>query len=271
MKAEKAVTMSTEESIKKDNKKAGWKFVIILILSGLVGGIIGFLSVGTSKRIKEFSGVFEEFMIANMSVMGIVVPIIMLVLLVLIMIWCMSNIRYCKKEAPALIDVDDEEGIERLETKLSYNIWGTSILMILYFLMFSVMIFVDFKYSSDSVPENMLLIAIVFLAGIILITVLQQKIIDCVRLINPEKQGSVYDVNFNKKWEASCDEAEKLIIYKAAYKAYKAASMTCLVLWVIFMLLGMTMGVGFLAVIAVIIIWTVLICVSSYYTIKYSK
>ena len=117
----------------------------------------------------------------------------------------------------------------------------------------------------------MLYTIVPFIVGVLTLTVLQQKIVDCVRLMNPEKRGSVYDMNFNKKWEESCDEAEKFMIYKAAYKAYRVVSILCVFLWMIFVILGMVTGIGFLPTITVIIIWVVLVCVYNYYCIKYQR
>ena len=49
---------------------------------------------------------------------------------------------------------------------------------------------------------------------------MQQMTVDFQKIMNPEKQGSVYDLRFQKKWEESCDELEKFTIYRSAYKAY---------------------------------------------------
>ena len=50
--------------------------------------------------------------------------------------------------------------------------------------------------------------------------------------LNPEKKGSVYDVKFVDKWEDSCDEAEKILIYKCAYKTYNKMSGLYIGLWI---------------------------------------
>ena len=36
--------------------------------------------------------------------------------------------------------------------------------------------------------------------------------------MNPEKTASVYDMKFQKKWLETCDEAEKIIVGKCAFK-----------------------------------------------------
>ena len=75
--------------------------------------------------------------------------------------------------------------------------------------------------------------------------------------MNPSKKGSVYNVKFRDKWEESCDELEKVIIYKSAYKAYKTTALTCIVLWVVTATLSIAFKTGPLPSIAVSIIWLV--------------
>lgn len=65
----------------------------------------------------------------------------------------------------------------------------------------------------------MLYITIVTIIAVsIEVIIIQQKCVDTVKQINPEKKVSVYDIRFEKKWIDDCDEAEKIIIGKCAYK-----------------------------------------------------
>ena len=48
--------------------------------------------------------------------------------------------------------------------------------------------------------------------------------VDAAKKTNPEKTASVYDTKFQKKWLDSCDEAEKIMIGKCAFKAYAATN-----------------------------------------------
>lgn len=269
MKEDISVSKNMEEVIKKDNKKARWKFILILIVSGVIGGIVGFISAMTSMSLPTLAEAFDEFMTVNMGMFAVLAPVAIVVVTAIIAVWSMYNVSYSKKNAFTLIEADEEEALERLEKKLSYNICATSLLLIFQYLVFSIMVFADYKYSNT--PKSLVYTLIAFVIGMFAVIILQQKIVDCTRLINPEKKGSVYEFKFEKKWEESCDEAEKMVIYKAAYRAYRAANMTCVILWVIFMVIGLSTGVGFLAVLSVIIIWTVLVSVYSYYSIKDSK
>ena len=96
-----------------------------------------------------------------------------------------------------------------------------------------------------------------FLAALFASIVLQQKLVDLAKQLNPEKEGSVYDTRFQKKWFESCDEAERAIIGQCAFKAYQAMCRVCLVLWAVFALGGIFFSWGFLPAMAVCIVWGV--------------
>lgn len=265
------MTERVEETIKKENKKAGGKFIVLLICCGLIGAVMGFLSARASTEIPDMAKAFEAFMTAHIKTIGTALPIVMAILTAAAGVWSIMNVRSSRKEAVALIEADEDEELRKVERKLSYNLWMTNGLMILHFLVFSVMTFADKKFGPDEIPRILMYTVVVFMVGLAVITLLQQKLVDCARVINPEKKGSVYDLRFDKKWEESCDEAEKLMIYQSAYRAYKAVNLACMILWMIFTIMGLTCGVGFLPAVTAIIIWTVLTFVYNYYALKYSK
>ena len=86
------------------------------------------------------------------------------------------------------------------------------------------------------------------------LVVLQQKIVDLERRINPEKRGSVYDVHFQKKWMASCDEAEQRQMGQAAHKAFVAATYVCFGLWLALFFLDRVFDTGLLPMVLVLVI-----------------
>ena len=77
-----------------------------------------------------------------------------------------------------------------------------------------------------------------FVVSVFLLIFAQQKLVDLARKMNPEKQGSVYDTKFRKKWLESCDEAEQKQIGQAAYKAYNVVSTACPILWAALLMLS---------------------------------
>ena len=75
--------------------------------------------------------------------------------------------------------------------------------------------------------------------------------------MNPKKTASVYDTKFQKKWMDSCDEAEKIMIGKCAFKAYSATNTVCTVLAIALALCALFLGIGFLPSLVVCLIWIV--------------
>lgn len=83
-----------------------------------------------------------------------------------------------------------------------------------------------------------------FIAVMVETIIIQQRCVDAVKRMNPEKTASVYDVKFQRKWMDSCDEAEKLMIGKCTYKAYAAANTACAVLAITFAVCALIFNTG---------------------------
>ena len=104
---------------------------------------------------------------------------------------------------------------------------------------------------------NLILWFVGYFVAVTVTIITQQRVVNFEKIINPEKQGSVFELNFQKKWVNTCDEAERLNIYQSSFKAYKTVTMTCIILW-LFCVLGMTMwDLGIMPVAIVTVIWLV--------------
>ncbi len=78
-------------------------------------------------------------------------------------------------------------------------------------------------------------------------------------------------MQFQKKWMDSCDEAEKIMIGKCAYKAYSATNAVCTALSVVLAICSLVLGIGFLPSFAVCLIWLVNLSVYCKEAMRYSK
>ena len=119
---------------------------------------------------------------------------------------------------------------------------------------------------------GLFIISVAALFAIIIETVIiQQKCDDATKKINSEKTASIYDMKFQKKWIGYCDEAERLLIGKCAFKAYNVTNRVCAVLAGVLAVCALIFGIGFLPFLSVCLIWSV--NQSAYYreAIKYSK
>ena len=85
-----------------------------------------------------------------------------------------------------------------------------------------------------------------------------------VQKAHPEKKGEISSKDFQKQWLASCDEAEKEIVYQSAYKVYCVMTKSIAVLLGITMILHLMFQTGILAILVVAAIY--LITVFTYAT-----
>lgn len=249
------------DEIRQANRKALPKFILIVVLACLVGGVLGF-----SVAVFGPEGMADGLRAAGTAFSRRAAPWLLALCAVLEPLICLPMYFTSKREV-ASWDGEDEVVSGRVERRLSIVMWISNVLLICAFFL------VAAAYSGGldvGLPMFVLSIAgfVLFMAEAI---VLQQKLVDLAKRLNPEKQGSVYDTKFQKKWMDSCDEAEKIMIGQCAYKAYAAAGIACLVLWGVFALSALFLDTGFLPVLAVCVIWGVLQSVYCWWSIKLSS
>lgn len=239
-----------KKQIRQDNKKAGARFAIILGIGLVVGVFVGMVVCLLKYSFAEMTAEgIQNLLIVSSGYCSLTLNVIFI--LIAMCLYKQARKMYANWEE------DDDEQIDRIEKKLSFATLFTSLNMIQGYFFFAA------GAGRNAGLENagQTIIFVVNMAALILTVVLttlsQKLIIDFEREMNPEKRGSVYDMDFLKKWEASCDEAEKMAIYKAGYKSYKATHMCCLVLWVFCVLAGFIWNIGILPVAIVTIIWMV--------------
>ncbi len=239
------------EEIKKEDKKSLVKFIIIMICSGIVGGFIGF---GTAFA--EDMNVTELMATVVVKLLETISPYANIIITVVSGIIVTVLYRQSRK-LYAEWDEEDEEVMNRIEVKLGYALMITAVVLILGYMFFAI----SFGKMETSDEANVVEI-ILGLMGLIVVMVFtlyaQRKIVNFEKEMNPEKKGSVFDMKFQKKWVDSCDEAEMLQTYKAAFASYKATSMTCMVAWMVCIFGMMIWNFGYVPVVMVSVIWLVL-------------
>ena len=233
-----------DSNIKKDNRKALPKFLLIIVISFIFGLLMSTLKFNKGLTIKELFTNFGIIFTNNAPY----------TLWALTIILSLASMYYLKK-AHSLFnswDGEDEKTIADSEMKINYVILFTSINLILGFLLFGTF---TLKNDSDFIPALILLAG--FIVMLALTTFLQQKAVDLVRKINPEKQGSIYDSKFKDKWLASCDENEIRQIGQSSYKSYVATTLTCIILMLVTFIAKDILEFGLYPFVIIAIIWLV--------------
>ena len=231
-----------KDQVTRENRKALPRFIGSVLLFALLGGIGGFF-----VTLAGFSGL-AGWMAADLEgILGAVVPWGIPVSSLMLLGIGLGLYRSAKSRYNRW-DGEEEQAAEDIEVTLSYVLLLTALATT-----------VDFFFLSAAFLSDVPMVTtVLFLVSIILIVLLQQKAVDLTRRMNPEKQGSVYDVKFQKKWMDSCDEAERAQMGQAAYQAFRVTAGACLGLWVVFTVLNFSFDIGLLPSLAVLVIFGVL-------------
>ncbi|MDO5293249.1 MAG: DUF3169 family protein [bacterium] len=261
--------MSKEKvcEIQRENKKAFGKFIVIMIMSTLIGAIVGMLTAKLPENSTEAiaRGIMAGLHLITPYANLVIVSVGTIVVTVLFKI---------SKQRFKTWNGEDEDEMERIDRLLSYAIYITTMIMILACFFFAagmkVFQFVELREdAAKTIPVVCWFVS--FILVLVFVTVSQRILVDFLKQINPEKKGSIYDIKFTKKWEESCDEAERLQIYKAGYKSYPVTSMTCLVLWIVCLMGSVIWDFGLMPVAMVTVVWTVLTTSYTWESMRVSK
>lgn len=161
------------------------------------------------------------------------------------------------KKLYAAWDGENEQQVSRIEGLLGKYLIVTNWLYLLPMIFFTLW----FYGMTGNAQPSSIAFPILFLASVIAVIIMQRAAVELVKRINPEKRGEVLDLKFQKNWENSMDEGEKLNMYKAAYRAFRVVNYLCMSLWLLGILLHAAFSVGILAAVYALIIWLVSVSV----------
>lgn len=259
---------NSDEMAKRENKKALPKFILIVVLSLALGGMLGFALV--TLNLQDFQDALDG---AGLFFTNHAAPWLLIALPVAELAVCLP-IYFSAKKQLAAWDGEDEAVSGQANVKLSVCLWITGLCTVAALFLLAAMFagFVGNAGTERMMPAPMFFGGLAgFLADLFAPMIVQQKLVDLTKRLNPEKRGSVYDTKFQKKWYDSCDEAERAVIGRCAFQAYQAMCCTCMALWVVFALGGMFFNWGFLPAMAVCIVWGAGQSVYSWWCLKLDR
>lgn len=254
---------------RNEDRKALKKYWIIMIFSCFCGMLFGIFSVFLSDSHLGLDSEEAKWVLRQIGVFGSF-AVTTVLLLIIIVIYRQTRAMY------RAWDGENEETYNRIEERLSYALTLSSIGIIFGYFFFSFGIYVTelWKLSKESFKFGVWEFWIV-LSGMIYsvagMSIAQQRIVNFDKELNPEKKGSVFDVNFSDKWMESSDEAERFITYKAAYQAFRMMRNAFPVAWIISLLGMIAFETGLFPSIVVLVLWTLMVCSYSIHSIYYIK
>lgn len=251
-----AAEAKKEEEIRRENRKALKFYIPTLLLCTAAGGIMGFLV--SYNGLQNAAGQLEDwaadilFRVSPYLVIGVILAALGL-----------SFYEYQQaKKLYAAFDEDQEPDVEessedlygQADRKLSFSTTVAGIGMILSMLCFT-LVFSDLDRHLEEHGALTMVVLAFFVGGLFLVVRMQQAQVDFSKRMAPYLKGSVYDRRFHEKWEESCDEAEKLVIYKASYRAFRTTNTACSVGWTVLTVGTMIFGYGCLPSVVLSALW----------------
>ena len=244
------------DEIRAANRKALPKFLLFTLVCAVIGGVTGYCAARYGLDQLFGTRIAPWLMVA----LAVVTPAV-----------CIPMYRHAKALL-ASWDGEDEDTSSVIDGKLSAVLWASSASLVLAFFLIAATYSVGFA-SFDSWESTVLIFIgiVAFLAILVESILIQQKCVDAAKQMSPEKKASIYDMQFQKKWVDDCDEAEKIMIGKCAFKAYSAVNRVCAIAAIVLAICALVFGIGFLPSLAVCIIWMVNLSVYCKEAMRYAK
>lgn len=251
--------MSNKKVVKEQNEK---KLIIKFLISLVCCTVLGFFAGLLGAYIKNLNLDFGDMLATARMAVIYAVPVILLVSNLITAWISFAGI----KKARGLYqgwDGEDEVMDALINNSLDKGTVLSTLMTILsmFFYAVGVCLMDDMELGKHFWP---LFIAntVGLIAGLAWGIIAQKQILALIKAMNPEKKGSVFDTHFAEKWEQCCDEAERMMQYKAGYAAFKNTQAACMVLWIVCFALDIPFDIGLLPLVIVTVIW--LVCTVSY-------
>ena len=122
----------------------------------------------------------------------------------------------------------------------------------------------------EVIPRMLLSVAL-FLGFCIVILFLEATLVRQIQKANPMKRGDISSLRFNRDWLESCDEAERLGIYKASWKSFQVMNSLCPVMEAVALLGKIMFDTGNFPIILVTFLWAVQTGVYCFYSAQYDR
>lgn len=239
----------------KNDKKKTLKTVLFFVALCIIGGCVGFCIGVLSGQVDIFDFTSLKEPIKNAIIY--ITPVVLIIIFGFVFIYSLTG-YFKSKKAIAQWDGENEEYIDKVETKLGIIISILTIGLVLVYCLFSVCAYAQFFLMTDEQFFNIFpltaLVYFTFFTTIFYNTFMQRACVQLVKKINPEKKGDTLSVNFQKEWEQSMDEAQRLMLYETGYRTYKIMNYVLTIAWLI-CTLGIMFGMGLMPSLVVSFLW----------------
>lgn len=241
----------------KEGKHIYLKFFALIIICGFLGGLVGFALNFPGFNVVDAVQFFQNSILAY----GVYISSVGSAVLMLITLLFYLSARNTYRQ----LETSDSDALyEKADRLCDTGLIFGNITLIFSFAFYGINIGGSSIHNGDA-PFFLWVLA-AFLLPIIFCIILQILFVNLTKKMNPEKKGHPLDLNFHKIWMKSSDEAEKFILYKAAYKTFQIMQVAFLVVMMLLMFATLTTPIGAFPFIIIGVLWglqSTLCCVFS--------
>lgn len=227
----------------RSNIKIVLRFIAIILASLVVGGALGYGIASAETGIVGVLNAFASWLTTYAFWLT----------LAAFLLFVLGWLCYCKGRTYAA-KAQTEDTLEAAERWYSYGLNFSSIFMVVLFMLFG---FAVAGFQTQQVQPSLLFQVVAFLVGLAAVIVLQGWIVKATKELNPEKRGHILDTKFQKDWYSSCDEAERQMIGRAAYKSMQATGTAYSFVFLACVLLAMALPIGPWPFLVIGVLWLV--------------
>ncbi|MGY0374593.1 DUF3169 family protein [Clostridium sp. JNZ J1-5] len=225
-------------------------FIIIIIISGLFGGLVGFFSGNNFCINLNLGGNIYVYLFRVLLGIEIILTLIVSVIL----IFLKSKFK----------TTDLEELPLKIDRKIDLAIHLSTVAVILGLSILTIMVSKNFTGDKK--------VYITITAVIIVVTNLLQILsIKCYNGYYPDKKLNMFENNSDKKYFDKLDEGEKWIAYSSSYKSFRGMQLVYSGAMVLMLVLSAVTSVPIIMPIVIAILWIIQISIYMIATRKYSK
>ena len=210
---------------------ATWKMLAAVIIGGIAGGvsvvIYELMKKGIDAGIRTINGTIQQYIFPALIIIAVVT--------VVVGEYSLYRLKNVYKE---MKDADEDRFYELDYEEEKWGAWTSGVNLVS---QVACIIILSFGYSLKYFYDIYLSV----------------RYVKAIQAAHPEKKGDPTSSKFTEQWVESCDEAEKEIIYKSAYKTYIVLNKVIPILLLLTLIANMFLNTGILAVLVVAVIYLV--------------
>ena len=230
---------------------ATWKMLAAVIIGGIAGGVSAviyeLMKKGIDAGIRTINGTIQQYIFPTLIIIAVVT--------VVVGEYSLYRLKNVYKE---MKDADEDRFYELDYEEEKGGAWTSGVNLVSQVACIIILSFgYSLKYIESGKSRYFLFACIIFILCYFYDIYLSVRYVKAIQAAHPEKKGDPTSRKFTEQWVESCDEAEKEIIYKSAYKTYIVLNKVIPLLLLLTLIANMFLNTGILAVLVVAVIYLV--------------